>query len=208
MRRFRFTLVGIGVAAALVVWNQLQAEEAPRTSDALQTPAIGSPAPGFEALDEQGNRHTLAQYRGKGVVLEWTNQDCPYVQRHYGADTMEKLAKQLGGDGVVWLAVNSTHDNTPEATRSWRDAQGFEYATLQDADGTLGRSYGARTTPHMFVIDAQGVLRYAGAIDDDPRGRSSSPHNYVASAVHAVQSGNDPDPQSTRAYGCSVKYGN
>ncbi len=167
---------------------------------------VGSKVPEFSVKDENGVEHRLSQYEGKVVVLEWTNPDCPYVARHYDADTMEKLANQLGADGVVWFAVNSTHDNKPEDTRAWKEAQGLEYATLQDPEGTLGHPLGARTTPHMFVIDGEGVLRYEGAIDDDPRGRSDSPTNYVSGGVQALLAGNAPDPSQTRAYGCGVKY--
>ncbi len=168
--------------------------------------AVGSKVPEFSIKDENGVEHNLSQYEGKVVVLEWTNPDCPYVARHYGADTMEKLAKELGADGVVWFAVNSTHYHKPEDTRAWKEEQGFDHVTLQDPEGTLGHLLGARTTPHMFVIDGKGILRYKGAIDDDPRGRSDSPTNYVSGGVQALLVGNAPDPSQTKAYGCSVKY--
>ena len=167
---------------------------------------LGSAAPDFKAVDQNGVEHSLSGYSGKAVVLEWTNQDCPYVKRHYSADTMEKLAKQLGAKEVVWLAVNSTHSNTSEATKAWQAEQGFDYPTLQDAEGKLGRLYGARTTPHMFVIDAQGKLRYQGAIDDNPRGRKDDAVNYVNGAIGALLAGAAPDPAETQPYGCSVKY--
>jgi peroxiredoxin len=175
---------------------------------AAEPPAIGKPAPAFSGVDETGAKHALADYKGKAVVLEWTNPDCPFVARHYEADTMEKLAAALGAKEVVWLAVNSTYGNTPDDTKAWKQSQGFTYATLQDADGTIGRAYGAKTTPHMFVIDAQGVLRYRGAIDDDPRGTEAKPVNYVDSAVQALLAGASPDPSDTKSYGCSVKYKN
>ncbi len=174
-------------------------------ANAAETPRVGSPAPAFALADEEGVTHDLTRYRGKTVVLEWTNPGCPYVKRHYRADTMEKLAVQYQAD-VVWLAVNSTHSNTPEESRAWKQEQGFQYATLQDADGSVGRLYGATTTPDMFVIDPEGVLRYAGAIDDDPRGKSEAPDNYVDGAIGALLAGNNPDPAKTRPYGCSVKY--
>ena len=167
---------------------------------------VGKPAPDWKAVDETGAAHELAQYRGRAVVLEWTNPDCPFVERHYSADTMEKLALALGATDVVWLAVNSTHTNTPADTRAWKAEQGFAYPTLQDADGTLGHRYGARTTPHLFVIDGQGVLRYDGAIDDDPYGKATTPVNYVGGAVKALLAGASPDPSETKPYGCSVKY--
>ena len=174
--------------------------------DESPVPVVGSEVPDFELPDEQGNLHRLSDYRGKLVVLEWTNPDCPFVARHYAADTMERLAERFGAKGVVWLAVNSTYYNSPADTRAWKAEQGFEYATLQDTEGRVGRGLGARTTPHMFVIDGKGILRYSGAIDDDPRGRSNSPTNYVDGGMRALLAGNDPDPHQTPSYGCSIKY--
>ena len=172
---------------------------------AAESPRVGTPAPDFSLPDEDGKVHKLSDYRGKLVVLEWTNQECPYVKRHYRADTMEKLSEEFDAE-VVWLAVNSTKSNSPEDTRAWKSEQGFHYATLQDPAGDVGHLYGARTTPNMYVIDPEGQLRYSGAIDDDPRGRSEGPSNYVSGAIHALLQGSDPDPSETRPYGCSVKY--
>jgi len=173
---------------------------------ALAEVKTGEMAPDFKLADQNGVEHGLSDYRGKAVVLEWTNPDCPYVKRHYSADTMEKLATQLGAKEVVWLAVNSTHSNTPEDTKKWQAEQGFAYPTLQDAEGTVGRLYGARTTPHMYVINAAGKLRDQGAIDDDPRGKSDETTNFVDGAVAKLLAGAAPDPSETRPYGCSVKY--
>jgi peroxiredoxin len=178
----------------------------PATAGVLGSLRVGEPAPAWTAQDEHGVEHTLANYRGRAVVLEWTNSECPFVVRHYKAGTMKKLAEALGAREVVWLAVNSTPSNRPEDTRAWKQERGFTHATLQDKDGTLGRAYGARTTPHMFVIDGEGVLRYQGAIDDDPRGREESPRNYVDAAVRSLFAGATPDPSETEPYGCSVKY--
>jgi peroxiredoxin len=169
-------------------------------------PAIGGLAPAFELRDESGAAHALSSYAGKFVVLEWTNPGCPFVQRHYRADTLEKLSRAYPDAEVVWLAVNSTHDNTPEASRAWRAEQGFDYPTLQDAKGVVGHAYGARTTPHMFVIDPQGRLVYEGAIDDDPHGRKDTPQNYVQAALAQQKQGAKPNPSETEPYGCSVKY--
>ncbi len=168
--------------------------------------SAGIQAPEIAAVDENGQSHDLASYRGSIVVLEWTNPDCPYVQRHYKAETMEKLEASFPNEKVTWLAVNSTSYNTPEDTKAWRNEQGFDYPTLQDSSGEVGKSLAARTTPHMFVIDTEGVVRYDGAIDDDPRGRSDAPRNYVAEAVNALLGDEAPEVASTKAYGCSVKY--
>ena len=167
--------------------------------------AVGQPAPDFALADEQGARHALVDDRGKIVVLEWTNSQCPFCQRHARAGTMKGLAQRYSGK-VVWLAVNSSHFNTPADSQAWTKANGLPFPTLQDTDGTVGRLYGAKTTPHMFVIDAAGVLRYRGAIDDDPRGTSAKPTNYVAQAIDALLAGESPKFVNTNPYGCSVKY--
>ncbi len=171
---------------------------------AAQEAVVGQPAPDFTLVDEAGQSHTLSDYRGSTVVLEWTNPGCPFVVRHYEADTMETLAGEHGD--VVWLAVNSSHFNTAEDSAAWKSEQGLSYPTLLDTDGTVGHLYGARTTPHMFVIDAAGTLAYAGAIDDDPRGRNDEDTNYVAAAIDALAAGEAPAVSSTDPYGCSVKY--
>jgi peroxiredoxin len=170
-----------------------------------QSAPVGEPAPAFTLTDQAGQTHTLESYRGKVVVLEWTNPECPYVVRHYNADTMENGATAWGDD-VVWLAVDSSNFVTPESSAAFAAAEGFSYPTLQDPSGEVGRAYGARTTPHMFVIDAEGVVRYNGAIDDDPRGRNESPTNYVNAAVTALLAGEAPEVAQTEPYGCSVKY--
>ncbi len=200
----RRTLAPLQVIALLLAGTWLSAlVVAP--ARAAETPRVGTLAPDFSLLDEQGTLHRLSDYRGKLVVLEWTNPDCPYVKRHYRSDTMEKLSREFDSD-VVWLAVNSTKSNTPEESQAWKQEQGFEYATLQDPAGDIGRLYGARTTPNMYVIDSDGLRRYSGAIDDDPRGRSDEPRNYVAGAVEALLGDAAPDPSQTRPYGFSVKY--
>jgi len=179
-----------------------------------QTPAaaqatgvdVGQTAPDFTLRDQDGQRHRLQSLRGKIVVLEWTNPQCPFVKRHYDADTMTDLAADLPGDQVVWMAIDSSNFITPAASRRWRAAESIPYPILQDPSGEVGRRYGARTTPHMFVIDGQGKVRYAGAIDDDAYGRDDDPDNHVADAVRALLAGRAPNPSSTTPYGCSVKY--
>jgi peroxiredoxin len=173
---------------------------------AADTAQVGKPAPTFTLKDETGKEHTLAQYQGKIVVLEWTSPDCPFVQRHYRAKTMQNTLNGLDPKKVVWLAVDSTSSNTPDKSASWRKEQGFTYSVLQDADGKVGKAYGARTTPHMYVIDEKGVLRYAGAIDDDPRGKNATPVNHVKTAVDVLLSGQPVPAATTEPYGCSVKY--
>ncbi len=197
--RFLGTTFLIGGALALLASAQLSAAHHEKV-------AVGSKVPNFSLTDEGGVVHRLADYAGKGLVLEWTNQDCPFVQRHYGADTMENLARELGAKEVVWLAVNSTHTNTADDTKKWRQEQGFEYSTLLDKDGRVGHMFGAKTTPHMFVIDAEGLLSYSGAIDYDPRGRAPIVSNYVDAALASLERGENPDPDFTEPYGCAIKY--
>ncbi len=179
----------------------------PVVSFAAETAQVGKPAPAFTLKDESGKEHSLAQYKGKVVVLEWTNPECPFVKRHYEADTMQKTQAGFDSSKVVWLTVDSTSHNTPEKTVAWKKGEGFSQPVLQDPSGTVGHSYGAKTTPHMYVIDTQGVLRYAGAIDDDPRGnKKDGVTNYVKTAVDAVLSGKPVATPTTDSYGCSVKY--
>jgi peroxiredoxin len=173
---------------------------------AADTAEVGKPAPTFTLKDETGKEHSLAQYQGKVVVLEWTNPGCPFVQRHYRAKTMQNTLKELDPKKVVWLAVDSTSSNTPDNSASWKKEQAFTYSVLQDTEGKVGKAYGARTTPHMYVIDEKGVLRYAGAVDDDPRGKSAAPVNHVKTTVDALMSGQPVPEATTEPYGCSVKY--
>ena len=167
---------------------------------------VGQRAPSFELKDESGKVHRLADYKGKVVVLEWTNPDCPFVKRHYEAKTMSKTQGGLDASKVVWLAVDSTSTHGAKDDLAWKQQQGIAYPILVDTDGKVGQAFGAKTTPHMYVIDAQGVLRYAGAIDDDARGKSQSPKNHVKAAVDALLAGKPVPASTTEPYGCSVKY--
>jgi peroxiredoxin len=167
---------------------------------------VGQPAPDFRLQDETGANHALSQYRGKVVVLEWTNPECPFVQRHYADKTMQKTLAAYAGKPVVWLVIDSSQTNTPAKSAAWKKEQGFTPPVLQDASGAVGHAYGAKTTPEMYVIDMQGVLRYAGAIDDDPRGRNASAVNYVRQAVDALEAGKPVPVTTSQPYGCSVKY--
>lgn len=177
-------------------------------ASAFAAPEVGKAAPDFSLPDTAGKQHTLSAYQGKVVVLEWTNPDCPYVQRHYQENTMTALADAYPDTQVVWLAVNTTHYNKPEDTRKWTTEKGLSYPTLLDPDGKIGHLYEAKTTPHMFVIAPDGKLVYDGAIDDDPRGSKETAERapYVAQAIQAVLQGTAPENAQTKPYGCSVKY--
>lgn len=177
--------------------------------------SVGQQAPGFSAVDAQGKTVSLADFKGKHVVLEWVNPGCPYVVKHYGAGNMQATQKGAADKGVVWLAVNSTAKDhgdyrTPAAMTSWMQGhKAVPQATLMDSEGKVGRAYGARTTPHMYVIDSAGKLVYAGAIDSKS---SSNPAdiatatNHVNVALAETLAGKAVTLAQTRPYGCSVKY--
>jgi peroxiredoxin len=177
-------------------------------------PQVGQEAPGFEAQDIDGKTHQLSDYRGKIVVLEAYNMDCPFVANHYNSGAMQELQAELAQKGVVWLLVNSTHKDHPNyrtpaaAQEEWDRLKIKAKAWLHDADGAVGQKYAMRTTPHMFVINAQGVLVYQGAIDDRPRadGNPRTARNYVREVVGQLAAGENVPVSQTRSYGCSVKY--
>lgn len=164
-------------------------------------------APAFSLADTEGNTVTLADYEGKVVVLEWVNPDCPYVKRHYEAGTMANLANKYADQDVVWLAVNSTNYMDAATSEKFRAKHSVPFPFLVDQPGTVGKSYEAATTPHMYVIDAGGKIVYQGAIDDDPRGKKGDEAtNYVAIALDEVLAGSAVTTAETKPYGCSVKY--
>ena len=197
-----------GAASAAVPSAGNGASPAASDAEGVALATVGEPAPDFRLRDSAGQSHRLADYRGKIVILEWTSPECPFVRRHYGHDTdMVHTASALRGGDVVWLAIDSSHFNTPAASEAWRAQHSIPYPVLQDSDGAVGRRYGARTTPHMYVIDPAGVLRYQGAIDSDPRGREDAPTNYVRGAGEALRAGRPIPRAETAPYGCTVKYG-
>ena len=175
----------------------------------------GVQAPDFRGTDSNGVIHTLSQYRGKYVVLEWANRGCPYDQKHYLSGNMEALQRQWTDKGVIWLSVLSS---APGEQGSVTPAEENEYlkkmkaaptAALLDPDGSIARLYQAKTTPHMFVIDPQGKLIYQGAIDDKPttdKADIKTAHNYLDQTLNAAMAGKPVPVASTRPYGCSVKY--
>jgi peroxiredoxin len=167
--------------------------------------AVGAAAPAFTLVDQTGRSVSLGDYAGKVVVLEWVNPDCPSVQRHAKARTMAALAEKYGGD-VAWLAVNSTNYMDAEDNRKWAEKNGLSYPILDDQDGRVARAFGARTTPHMYVIDREGRLAYQGAIDDDPSGDKPAKVNYVDRALGELVAGKAVSAPQTKPYGCSVKY--
>ena len=179
---------------------------------AQQGAEVGKPAPEFTLKDTEGKPVSLASYRGKTVVLEWFNPDCPFVKYAHGQGPLKSMAAAQVKRGIVWLAINSGAPGK-QGHGVGRNAEARKEYTLPhpvliDEDGKVGRIYGAKTTPHMYVVDAKGVLVYAGAIDNAPLGETDgTPVNYVEKALDALGAGKKIDPGQTRLYGCSVKYG-
>jgi peroxiredoxin len=195
--------------------SSASAQSAQGAQSAPSTPVeVGSPAPDFTLKDTGGGEHRLSGYlaEGKVVVLEWFNPDCPFVRRHHERDkTMSHLNGEYAGKGVVWLAVNSGAPGKQGAGQE-RNVQArkeyqIAYPVLLDESGMVGRMYGAKTTPHMFVIRPDGILAYAGGIDDDPRGTNEKRTNYVAQALSSCLAGKPVATAHSDSYGCSVKYG-
>jgi peroxiredoxin len=183
-------------------------------SNAVLAVNPGQPAPDFALADLSGKSVKLSELRGKTVVLEWVNPDCPYVQKHYNSANMPGLHKEYAGK-VTWLAINSTREGHPEfkspqEMASWmKKTGGAPAATLLDRDSRVGKLYGALTTPHMYVIDAKGTLVYAGAIDDKRSTRLEdvkTAKNYVRAALGETLAGKPVSTASTAPYGCTVKY--
>jgi hypothetical protein len=175
----------------------------------------GTTAPNFKGTDSTGAQHTLSQYRGKFVVLEWANQGCPYDQKHYLSGNMESLQRQWTAKGVVWLSVISSapgqqgHVTPAEENDYLKKMRATPTAAILDPTSTIARLYEAKTTPHMFVIDPTGKLIYQGAIDDKPttdQNDVKTAHNYLNEALTAAMAGKSVPTASTRPYGCSVKY--
>jgi peroxiredoxin len=184
-------------------------------SPARAAAKVGDPAPGFSTTSSAGAPVALADYRGKVVVLEWTNHECPYVRKHYETSNMQALQKEATGQGVVWLTIISSAPGTQgyvspgEADELTVTRKATPTAVLLDATGVVGKAYAATNTPHMYVIDKAGTLMYAGAIDDRPTTRRADvqgAQNYVREALHAVAAGQPVKTPATRAYGCTVKY--
>src|SRR5689334_12934216 len=185
------------------------------TSLAHAAPKLGEPAPAFTLDGSDGKPHSLADFKGKWVVLEWTNNECPFVKKHYGSGNMQKLQKTYTGKGVAWLSVISSapgkqgYVTAEHANELTKERGASPSAVLLDPDGKVGRAYAAKTTPHMFVIDPKGMLVYAGGIDDtpspDPEDIAKS-KNFVAAALDAALAGKPIATASSTPYGCSVKY--
>jgi peroxiredoxin len=185
------------------------------SSAAIAAPHIGQPAPDFTAVDSKGNSLTLSQYRGKTVVLEWTNADCPYTRKHYSSGNMQSTQALAQKDGIVWLSVISSAPGKQgfvdgvAADRLTQSRGASPTAVLLDPKGTVARLYEAKTTPHMFVIDKNGALQYMGGMDSLASTDMSDiarAEPYLKEAMLAVASGSPVTHAVTKPYGCSIKY--
>jgi peroxiredoxin len=203
-RTFGMTLLASVSALSLAAMTGVRAE-----------PRVGQPAPTFSAVDSNGKAVKLDQYRGKTVVLEWTNDGCPYVRKHYGAGNMQALQKKWTGEGIVWLSVISSppgeqgYATGAEANKLSTERNATPSAVLLDPKQQVAKLYGARVTPHMYVITPDGMLAYMGAIDDKPTSRASDiqgAKNYLDNALSELKAGKPVSTPATRAYGCTVKY--
>jgi peroxiredoxin len=187
---------------------------APAVATPAAAPAAGQPAPAFTLVDADGTQRSLADFRGKTVVLEWTNEGCPYVQKHY-TGAMQALQREAVADGVVWLTIISSAPGTQgyvegEDARQWRTrTNGAATHLLLDPTGEVGKLYDAKTTPDMRVIDGEGVLRFVGGIDDRPTNKVEDlegANNFVRAALDDLEAGRPVRTAFATPYGCSVKY--
>ena len=201
MRKMLTTLSGLAVVAmalSLAVAAEKKSGVKP-----------GDMAPQFSLQDQDGKTVNLSDYKGKIVVLEWFNNDCPFVQRHYKAKTMNELADKWKDKDVVWLAINTTPGKTNETNKQAVQDWSINHPVLNDSDGTVGKEYGAKSTPHMFIIDKDGKIAYVGGIDNDEDGSKGDKRvNYVEKALDELLAGKPVSEPQTKQYGCSVKYAN
>src|SRR4051812_4070857 len=182
---------------------------------AADSPAVGTTAPDFSATDSKGKAHSVSQYKGKYVVLEWFNPECPFVKKHYGSGNMQKLQQEYTSKGVVWLTIDSSAEGlegylAPEQAEKIRSSwTTHQSALLLDSDGKVGQLYGAKNTPDMVIINPEGKIVYEGAIDSkatpNPADIPNST-NYVKVALDETMSGKPVSTPTSRPYGCSVKY--
>ena len=166
----------------------------------------GDEAPAFSLQDQDGKTVSLSDFKGKTVVLEWFNNDCPYVKRHYKAKTMNETADKWKDKDVTWLAINTTAGKSVSDNKSVYSDWSVNHPILADSDSAVAKAYGAKTTPHMFIIDKQGKIAYEGAIDNDPEGNKADKINYVDKALTELSTGSSVSVPETKSYGCGVHY--
>lgn len=174
-----------------------------------QKAEIGKKAPGFTLTDQNGKEHSLSDYQGKVVILETFNEQCPYVVKFYREGHMNRLAKKYIDQGVVWLAINPTAGTSVESNKAVSQKWKIEHPLLDDAGGAVAGTYRATNTPHMYIIDKDGTLKYMGAIDSNRSAKTediADATNYVDQAMEAVLAGTEVQTPETKAYGCVIKY--
>jgi len=195
----------------LAAFTALAVIAAPASAAAV----VGRPAPNFKAADVNGKAVSLSDFRGKTVVLEWNNPECPFVKKHYGSGNMQKAQAAAARDGVVWLTINSGapgkqgHVSGAQAKALLAKAGARPTAYLLDPQGVVGKAYGAKTTPHMYIVNKAGTLVYAGGIDDKPTPRPADingARNHVLAALSELKAGKAVSVATSRPYGCAVKY--
>ena len=208
-------VVVLGGLAWAISAKVAEAERTEKFANGLKEPAVGSPAPALTLTDTKGKQHNLADYKGKYVVLEWVNFGCPFVKKHYESGNMQSTQKKAVDKGVVWLSVCSSaegkqgHMDAADWNEQIADRKLSSTAVLIDESGTVGKTYGAKTTPHMYIVNPNGVLIYKGAIDDKPSTNKDdipSARNHVLAALDESMAGKPVSTASTTPYGCSVKY--
>jgi len=205
----------MGVIGALLVMSPDTGAAETAAGTAGGAAAIGKPAPDFALAGIDGNTHSLSAHRGKFIVLEWNNWDCPFVKKHYASGNMQGLQKTYRDKGVVWITICSSapgkqgHYEAGEQRKRFEQNRSAATAYVLDPDGKVGRAYAAKTTPHMFVIDPEGVLIYGGAIDDKPSTKTADVEgakNFVRACLDAALAGKPVESKTSAPYGCSVKY--
>jgi len=208
-RRSLFAVAGITLTLAAASVMALDKDK----DDNSKKIKVGEKAPEFTAVDAEGKEHKLADFKDTILVLEWINPDCPYCVRIYEDGLVKKTVEELAaiGKDVKYVAVNSTHYQGPEVSKAWMEKHDLkDTPVLVDQDGTLGKQFDARTTPHVYVIDGAGVLRYHGAFDSDASGRAAKGGqevtNYVVQAVKQIKANETVSPDYVKPWGCSVKY--
>jgi peroxiredoxin len=221
MKHLTPLLVAAGLAAAACNNAPAPVREPGKSAPVTSAPAaaaavVGAPAPDFTLTDYDGKSVHLADLKGKTVVLEWFNPECPFVKASHLKGSLRDAAKRHKAEGVVWLGVNSSapgkQGNAPDRVAAGKQALGIDHPILVDATGQVGHQYGATNTPNMYVIDPRGILVYRGAIDNSPDGEGESPEggkliNYVDAALSELAAGKPVTTKETKAYGCGVKYG-
>ena len=212
IRTRAFLLLALAVVAS---YTATACTESSQAAPIPESPPVNQPAPAFTVTDTKGQTHNLDSYRGKWVVLEWFNHDCPYTKKHYKTDNMQALQREYTAKNVVWISVISSapgkdgYGSAADIEQQMIEKKAAPSFVVRDTAGVLGRMYGARNTPQLFAIDPEGVLRYAGAIDNKPTPKGKDvkdAQNYLKAALDAGLAGQPIAVATTQPYGCDVKY--